>query len=138
MAGGGGERFGLTSVKLELHATQHQAWIYGAEFSSHRFNYTVVELPARPIAGLAIGLRCTLHLERFTGYIVVWRSRAHAPRVDAGAYAGPSGGFSPTGSIMRNTAPRGWFGVAQSRPPCASTIERQINSPMPKPPGLVV
>lgn len=66
-----GERFGLTSVKLELRAKQHQAWIYGAEFSSHRFNYTIVELLAPPIAGLAIGLPCTLHLERFTGYIVV-------------------------------------------------------------------
>jgi len=28
--------------------------------------------------------------------------------------------------------------VAQSRPPCASTIERLIDSPMPMPPGLVV
>jgi len=66
-----GERFGFTSVKLELFEKLHEAWIYGAEFSSHRFNYTVVELLARPIAGLARGLPCTLHLERFTGYIVV-------------------------------------------------------------------
>jgi hypothetical protein len=66
-----GERFGFTSVKLELLEKQHQAWIYGAEFSSHRFNYTVVEVLARPIPGLAIGLPCRLHLERFTGYIVV-------------------------------------------------------------------
>ena len=27
---------------------------------------------------------------------------------------------------------------AHIRPPCASTIERQIDSPMPMPPGLVV
>jgi hypothetical protein len=66
-----GERFGFTSVKLELLEKQHEAWIYGAEFSSHRFNYTVVELLARPITGVAVGLPCTLHLERFTGYIVV-------------------------------------------------------------------
>jgi hypothetical protein len=66
-----GERFGFTSVKLELFERQHDAWIYGAEFSSHRFNYTVVELLARPINGIAAGLPCTLHLERFTGYIVV-------------------------------------------------------------------
>ena len=66
-----GERFGFTSVKLELFEKQHDAWIYGAEFSSHRFNYTVVELIARPINGIAAGLPCTLYLERFTGYIVV-------------------------------------------------------------------
>ena len=28
-----GERFGFTSVKLELFEKQHDAWIYGAEFS---------------------------------------------------------------------------------------------------------
>jgi hypothetical protein len=66
-----GERFGFTSVKLELFERLHEAWIYGAEFSSHRFNYTVVELLARPIDSIAVGLPCTLHLERFTGYIVV-------------------------------------------------------------------
>jgi hypothetical protein len=66
-----GERFGFTSVKFELLDRQYEAWIYGAEFSSHRFNYTVVELLARPIVGLAVGLPCLLHLERFTGYIVV-------------------------------------------------------------------
>ncbi len=66
-----GERFGFTSVKLELFEQLHDAWIYGAEFSSHRFNYTVVELLSRPIPGVATGLPCTLHLERFTGYIVV-------------------------------------------------------------------
>ena len=66
-----GERFGFTCVKLELFEKLHAAWIYGAEFSSHRFNYTIVELLARPISGIANGLPCTLHLERFTGYIVV-------------------------------------------------------------------
>jgi hypothetical protein len=66
-----GERFGFTGVKLELFDQLHEAWIYGAEFSSHRFNYTVVELLARPIDGVAVGQPCTLHLERFTGYIVV-------------------------------------------------------------------
>jgi len=65
------ERFGLTKVKLELFEKLHEAWIYGAEFSSHRFNYTIVELLARPIDGVAAGLPCTLHLDRYTGYIVV-------------------------------------------------------------------
>ena len=66
-----GERFGFTSVKLELGEKTHEAWVYGAEFSPHRFNYTVVELLAPPIDGIANGLRCTLHLERYTGYIVI-------------------------------------------------------------------
>ena len=45
---------------------------------------------------------------------------------------------SSIGSITQKTAPRGSFAVAQSRPPCASTIERQINNPMPEPFDLVV
>ena len=66
-----GERFGFTSVKLELLEKTHEAWVYGAEFSPHRFNYTVVELIARPIDGIASGVPCTLHLERYTGYVVI-------------------------------------------------------------------
>jgi hypothetical protein len=66
-----GERFGFTRVELEFLSRRHQAWIYGAEFSVHRFNYMLVELVARPIQGIAPGLPCTLHLERYTGYIVV-------------------------------------------------------------------
>src|SRR5208337_4425586 len=31
---------------------------------------------------------------------------------------------SSTGSVNRKTAPWGWFGVAPSRPPWASTMER--------------
>src|ERR1700749_2684224 len=66
-----GERFGFTRVELEFLSRRHQAWIYGAEFSAHRFNYMLVELVARPIEGIAPGLPCTLHLDRYTGYIVV-------------------------------------------------------------------
>ena len=66
-----GERFGFTEVELEFQGSRHQAWIYGAEFSPHRFNYMLVELVARPIMGIAPGLPCTVHLERYTGYIVV-------------------------------------------------------------------
>jgi hypothetical protein len=66
-----GERFGFTRISLEFLHGRHGAWIYGAEFSSHRFNYMMVEVLARPIEGIAPGLPCTLHLDRFTGYIVV-------------------------------------------------------------------
>jgi hypothetical protein len=38
-----------------------------------------------------------------------------------------------TGSKKRNTAPWGVFAAADRRPPCASTIERLIDKPMPSP-----
>jgi hypothetical protein len=66
-----GERFGFTKIQFEILQRRHEAWIYGAEFSSHRFNYMLVEVLARPIDEIALGLPCTLHLDRFTGYIVV-------------------------------------------------------------------
>jgi len=49
----------------------------------------------------------------------------------------PLGQFT-TGSFMQKTAPWGEFGVAHSSPPCASTIDRQIDNPIPKPVDLVV
>jgi hypothetical protein len=42
------------------------------------------------------------------------------------------------GNAKWKVAPRCTFGVAHSRPPCASTMERLIDSPMPMPPGLVL
>jgi len=66
-----GERFGFTKVEFEVLQSKYMAWIYGAEFSAHRFNYMLVELLAPSIEGIAENLPCTLHLQRFTGYIVV-------------------------------------------------------------------
>jgi len=43
-----------------------------------------------------------------------------------------------TGSVNEKVAPRSGLFSAQSRPPCASTMERLIASPMPIPVGLVV
>jgi hypothetical protein len=62
--GGHPERFGLTKVELEVLEQRHEAWIYVAELSPHRFNYTMVEILARPIDGVARGLACILHIER--------------------------------------------------------------------------
>jgi hypothetical protein len=42
------------------------------------------------------------------------------------------------GRVNWKLAPRGTVAAAHTRPPCASMIERQIDSPMPIPPGLVV
>ena len=41
--------------------------------------------------------------------------------------------FASTGNVKMNVAPCGSFFSAHSRPPCDSTIERQIASPMPIP-----
>src|SRR5206468_1120675 len=56
---------------------------------------------------------------------------------DDGARLGHGAGTA-IGSTNWNVAPRPSLAVAQSRPPWASTIERQIASPMPRPCGLVV
>jgi hypothetical protein len=49
-----------------------------------------------------------------------------------------SGASRWAGRVKRKTAPRGSFAAAQIWAPCASTIERQIASPIPMPLGLVV
>jgi len=66
-----GERFGFTRIELEISNQRHEGWIYGAEFSARRFNYMPAEILTRPIEDITPGLPCTLHLSRFTGYIVV-------------------------------------------------------------------
>ena len=40
---------------------------------------------------------------------------------------------SVTGTVKWKTAPRGLFGHAHKRPPCDSTMERLIASPIPLP-----
>jgi len=80
-------------------------------------------------------LRLLRNRENFTRWFGgvfgrVWQRRG--PRTEAGNYR-PS-----VGSVKQKTAPCGSFGIAQSRPPWASTIERLIASPMPMPLGLVV
>jgi hypothetical protein len=47
-------------------------------------------------------------------------------------------GYRIPGSAKWNVAPYPSFGVAHSRPPWASTIERQIDNPIPMPAGFVV
>jgi hypothetical protein len=66
-----GERFAFTKIEFEFSKSRYEAWIYGAEFSYHRFNYNLVEVVARPIEGISSGRECVLHLERYTGYVVV-------------------------------------------------------------------
>jgi hypothetical protein len=47
-------------------------------------------------------------------------------------------GLTLVGKVNWNTAPRGSFASAHSRPPWASMIDRQIDSPIPVPPVFVV
>src|SRR4029453_19023788 len=44
---------------------------------------------------------------------------------------------APVGRVKRKVAPYSSLGMAQSWPPCASTMARLIRNPMPMPPGLV-
>ena len=46
--------------------------------------------------------------------------------------------FASIGNVKMNVAPCGSFFSAHNRPPCSSTIERQIASPMPMPFSFVV
>jgi hypothetical protein len=65
------ERFGITKVRLEILGQFHEAWIYVAELSPHRFNHTMVEVVARPIDGVRHGLACTLHIDRVRQILVI-------------------------------------------------------------------
>jgi hypothetical protein len=59
--------------------------------------------------------------------------------VDRGTVPGVEQVYDPgAGSVNWKTAPHGSFALAHSRPSWASMIERQIESPSPRPLGLVV
>jgi hypothetical protein len=51
---------------------------------------------------------------------------------------GQDASFERTGKVKVKMAPMGCAAVARNCPPCASTIERQIDKPIPNPVGLVV
>src|SRR5258708_24988815 len=66
---------------------------------------------------------------------------ANQPTRSASPLADPEGtaaAISGGGSSTQKIAPRGTAAVVQRRPPCASTIERLIASPIPIPLVLVV
>ncbi len=44
---------------------------------------------------------------------------------------------TPMGTVKRNTVPCGSHDDTHKRPPCASMIERQIESPIPRPSDFV-
>ena len=72
--------------------------------------------------------------ERRDGFRALGQLAAHEIETHGGA----GQAARPAGSHTRNVAPpRGWFSAEMS-PPCASTIERLMVSPMPSPSDFVV
>src|SRR5260221_2203378 len=67
-----------------------------------------------------------------------YRSRDRLPPARLGRGLGQEPFGAAVGTMNWKTAPRGDCGDAQRRPPWASTIDRQIDSPMPMPLGFVV
>lgn len=61
---GGDERFGITAIELELSEVRHEAWIYTAERSLHRFNPFMVEVVAKEIPGIEEDCQCLIHIQR--------------------------------------------------------------------------
>jgi hypothetical protein len=67
-----GEKFGITRIEIELSdGIHHEAWIYTAEFSPHRFKHNVAEVLAKPLNGIAKGARCRIHIERALPMLVI-------------------------------------------------------------------
>lgn len=102
------------------------------------------DLPLCQVA-LACGLADQAHLSKLFRRSLgespsIWRRLNLTDPQARASSAHHAATFTQTsiGSITENTVPRGSFGVAQRRPPCASTIERQIDNPIPNPLGLVV
>jgi hypothetical protein len=66
-----GEKFGITAIELDLGGESHRAWLYTAEHSPHRFNNNVVEVLARKLDGIALGVRCAIHVKRARQIVVI-------------------------------------------------------------------
>ena len=66
-----GQRFGITEIELELKDKRYRAWIYTAEHSPHRFNNMIAEVLTERIDGIAKGLNCAIHVQRFRPLLVI-------------------------------------------------------------------
>jgi hypothetical protein len=65
------ERFGITEIKLELKDKFYRAWIYTAEHSPHRFNNMIAEVLTERLDGIAVGLKCAIHIQRCRQILVI-------------------------------------------------------------------
>src|SRR6266702_629996 len=66
-----GEKFGFTEVEFELSGVSHRAWLYTPEYSPHRFNSRIAEVMTEKLDGIALGVRCAVHLKRATRMLVI-------------------------------------------------------------------
>src|ERR1700687_1011376 len=65
------ERFGITEIEFELKDKRYRAWIYTAEHSPHRFNNMVAEILTEWIDGIALDLKCAIHIRRCRQLLVI-------------------------------------------------------------------
>jgi hypothetical protein len=67
------ERFGITRIEVLLSGEEnrHEAWIYTAERSPHRFNSYVAEIVARPLKDIVPHRRCKIFIGRvMVGFVI--------------------------------------------------------------------
>jgi hypothetical protein len=88
------------------------------------------------IDAVADRVRVAAHLE----HVVTFRGARRAGAMPVVVYNGDDGAgeLIAAGRARWNVAPCSAFAVAHRRPPWRSTIERLIDRPIPRPPGLVV
>jgi hypothetical protein len=66
-----GERFGFTEVEFEVSGVSHRAWLYSPEHSPHRFNGRIAEVLTEKLDGIALGVRCAIHVKRASRILVI-------------------------------------------------------------------
>lgn len=66
-----GERFGFTEVEFEVSGVSHRAWLYSPEHSPHRFNSRIAEVLTEKLDGIALGVRCAIHVKRASRILVI-------------------------------------------------------------------
>jgi hypothetical protein len=95
-----------------------------------------------PLSQLALSMSATERYRAGAGSCASIDLRLRRMRVvrDAGLrnVGDQTASFERTGKVNEKMAPVGCPAAARNCPPCASTIDRQIDRPIPNPAGLVV
>jgi hypothetical protein len=66
-----GEKFGITEIELGFGGKSYKAWLYTAEHSPHRFNNKIAEVLTGKLDGVALGIRCAIHVKRVSKILVI-------------------------------------------------------------------
>ena len=108
-------------LQIDHHTTRLVDFALGEEFGRR---------PVRP-HGVAAGSQQPRHRHQERLIVIDdvddWLGRVHPQAADAAI-----------GRVMRRSAPPSALFCAQSRPPCASTMVREIDNPMPTPLAFVL